>query len=507
MNQSSSLRKFFLGGGTAAGIIIFLGIVTAIQYIAVKNPKRWDLTRIGEHTLAPQSVKILETFKEENRPIHVLAFYATGEAPQRRAARDLFDKYRDVDSDFTYSFIDPDMERATAHKHKVDSYPTLIVKTGKKEERIEKATEEDVTNALARLLRTKVKKAYFLKGHGELSPNVTEPDGLSIARQQIEKQNYQTADLLLLQKSSVPNDATILIIAGPRIDLLQSELEAVREHLNKGRALMVLLNPFETPKLAEFLKTYGLDAGNGIVVDRMSRALGGDYLIPVIMQYKRSPITKDFKLASFFPETRSIRVPKKAVPRVIAKEIALTSQASWTISKTQLDSGDANFDPKSGTRGPVPVMAVSTYTHYESLNKSQEKQEKRKDKEGSEGTPPDEAKGSEKDAAPDKKASEENPDMTGPVKARIAAFGSSQFASNKFYNLSGNRDLFLNTVSWLAADENLIAIRPKSRSGKPLVLTGKESWAVVLIPVVFLPLAWVFAGFLVYIFRKRTTVV
>lgn len=502
MTESSSQRKLFLGGGTAAGVIIFLGIVAAIQYIAVKNPKRWDLTSIGAHTLAPQSTKVLNTFKKKNEPVHVLAFYETREASQREEARDLFDKYRDVNSDFTYSFIDPDMDRAAAHKHKVDSYPTLILKAGKKEERIEKADEENVTNGLSRLLRSKVKKAYFLKGHGELSPNATEPEGMSIAGEQIEKQNYEKAELLLLQTSSIPGDATVLIIAGPRIDLLQSELDAIREYLNRGGALMVLLNPFETPKLAEFLKTYGLDAGNDIVVDRMSRALGGDYLIPVIMQYNQSPITKDFKLASFFPESRSISVPKKPVPAVTSQEIALTSQASWTINKAQLDSGDANFDPKTGTRGPVAVMAVSTYTNYESLNKAQEKQENKAEAKEE----PSEAKEPKQGGASANKDSEEDPAPTGLVKARIAVFGSSQFASNKFYNLSGNRDLFLNTVSWLAADDNLIAIRPKSRSGKPLVLTGKESLAVVLIPVVFVPLAWVLAGFLVYIFRKRTKV-
>jgi ABC-type uncharacterized transport system involved in gliding motility auxiliary subunit len=134
------------------------------------------------------------------------------------------------------------------------------------------------------------------------------------------------------------------------------------------------------------------------------------------------------------------------------------------------------------------------------LNKAQEKKEG--SKEGA-----SESKESKAGNAAAKEASEGNSNMTGPVKARIAAFGSSQFASNKFYNLSGNRDLFLNTVSWLAADENLIAIRPKSSSGGPLVLTGKESWAVVLIPVGFVPLAWIIAGFLVYFYRKRTAAV
>jgi ABC-type uncharacterized transport system involved in gliding motility auxiliary subunit len=499
MKQSSSQRKLLLGGGTAVGILIFLGIVVAVQYIAVKNPKRWDLTSIGEHTLAPQSKKLLQAFKEKKEPVSVLAFYPSSANREEEEAKDLLDKYRFVDSSFTYTFVDPDIDRATAHKFKVDSYPTLIVKAGKKEERIEKASEEQLTNALARLLRSKVKKAYFLKGHGELPPNDTDPNGMSIAREQIEKQNYETAELFLLQANSIPKDATLLIIAGPKIDLLGSEIEAIQEHLNRGGGLMVLLNPFETPKLAEFLKTYGFVTTDDIVVDRMSRALGGDYLIPVIMQYKKSPITKDFKLASFFPEARSIGIPKKPVPSVVAQEIALTSPASWTIDKAQLDSGNGDFNPKTGRKGPISVMAVSTYTNYESLNKKKEEEvEKGKD---------DTVAKAEEASADDpskKEPSKDKSSVDGPVKARIAAFGSSQFASNKFYTLSGNRDLFLNTVSWLATDENLIAVRPKTRAGQPLVLTAQDSWAVALIPVVFMPLAWILVGVSVYIYRRQT---
>jgi len=82
--------------------------------------------------------------------------------------------------------------------------------------------------------------------------------------------------------------------------------------------------------------------------------------------------------------------------------------------------------------------------------------------------------------------------------------GSSLFASNKYYKLQGNSDLFMNTVSWLAEDENLIAIRPKSPKSQPVVLTAGESLAALLIPVIFMPLAWVIAGVAVFLYRRRT---
>lgn len=474
-----------LGLGTIVGAIVFLAIVAAIQYIAIQHPMRWDLTDIGKYTLAPQSKKAVETFKKRGLPVQVLAFYETKELRQRARASDLLDQYRDSYSGFTYSFIDPDKDRAVALKNKIDAYPTIIIRAGDKEERITTADEETVTNALLKLLRGEIKKIYFVKGHGELSPESKDPDGLSVAKEHIEKQNYQTTEIVLTRKPAVPEDAAMLVIAGPTIDLLDVELEMIKKYLDKGGNLLVLLNPFKSPKLAKFLKHYGFVTKDDIVIDRMSRVFGGDYLMPVITTYIKFPITKNFKLASFFPEARSVAVPKKPVPNVVAKELALTGPLSWTISESQLKSGKANFDPKTGTKGPIPVMAVSTYTNMASLNKRLAEASKGKGT-GSAGL---------------------NSALPKPAKARIVVIGSSQFASNKFFRLQGNGDLFMNTISWLAEEENLIAIRPKSRKSQPVILTGSQSTIMFALPVVLVPLAWFVAGVVVYFFRRRTRLV
>jgi ABC-type uncharacterized transport system involved in gliding motility auxiliary subunit len=170
MKFYESQRNLMLGGGAAAGVIIFLAIVVGLQYIAIQYPKRWDLTKTGQYTLAPQSKKIMDQLRQNKIPVEVLAFYETKDIGARESVRDLLDQYRDVYSDLKYSFIDPDRERAVALANKIESYPTLVIKVGKKDERISTADEESVTNAISRLLRTEVKNVYFLKGHGELSP-------------------------------------------------------------------------------------------------------------------------------------------------------------------------------------------------------------------------------------------------------------------------------------------------------------------------------------------------
>ncbi len=102
----------------------------------------------------------------------------------------------------------------------------------------------------------------------------------------------------------------------------------------------------------------------------------------------------------------------------------------------------------------------------------------------------------------DESKTDENPARTG--KARIVVTGSSLLAANKFFKLQGNPDLFMNSVSWLAEDENLIAIRPKSSRSQPIVLTGNESLVILLVPVVLIPLSWIVAGVVVFLYRRRT---
>ncbi|MGC8659855.1 MAG: GldG family protein [Desulfomonilaceae bacterium] len=484
------------GGGLALGTLIFFGIIIALQYIAVENPVRWDVTKTGRHTLAPQSKQVIETFKQKNIPVSILAFYESKDQKGRDNTQDLLDRYRDVSKNFTYTFYDPDRDRAIAIQNKVDSYPTVILKAADKTERLNSVDEESVTNALARLLRKDVKKVYFLKGHGEMDSSDTGDNGFSVAKGSIEKQNYKTSDLMLLESPEIPKDATTLIIAGPKTDPMDSEFKAIKNFINRGGSLFVLLNPFKTPKLSEFLQNYGFQTTDDIVVDKMSQALGGDYLMPVITSYAQFPITRNFTVACFFPQTRSVKTVSPTPDGIQALELAKTSPVSWTIDEKQLKSGIADFDQKTGIKGPVPVMSVSTVTPFE---KTQEKPGAEKSTEPSDNS----SKSNVKDKIPSDKGSESATPNKPTKKGRIVVAGSSMFASNRFFKLQGNADLFLNTVSWLAEDENLIAIRPKSEKAQPIVLTANQSILSFLIPVLILPLIWIAAGIAVFVYRRK----
>jgi len=239
--------------------------------------------------------------------------------------------------------------------------------------------------------------------------------------------------------------------------------------------LLVLLDPEQAPALARFLEKHGIRPGQDVIVDRLSRVLGGDYLIPVVSQYESHPITKDFTLASFFPFARTMDAASSPPPGVTAQVLARTGQGSWAeTDRETLKQGQARFDPGKDRQGPVPVGAVATVEVKPPAKKAE--------------TTPVEGAG---------------PGAAASRKARIVAYGTAAFASNNYLNLSGNKDLFLNSISWLAEEEDLISIRPREAKFTPLILTARQGQAAFWVGVVVPPAVALAAGVTVGIRRRR----
>ena len=199
-----------------------------------------------------------------------------------------------------------------------------------------------------------------------------------------------------------------------------------------------------------FLKNWGVELGGNIVIDPMSKLFGGDFAAPVVNQYTVHEITSDFVLATIFPIIQSVTaIPSSKIETV---ELLKTSANSW--GESDFESGTVKFNEESDIKGPVPVAVVATKI-LES-----------------------------------KKAAEEskNPkDEKRQLKATLVVIGDSDFSNNRYTNFSGNGDFFLNTVSWLAEEENLISIRPKERKNTPIHITRAWGNAIFILGVLVFP--------------------
>jgi len=440
--------------------LLLVGIITLVEALSLRYNTMFDLTRGKRFTLSDQTKKVLRSL---NKDVQAVAFM-TPDHPDWQRAEDLFKQYRNLSSRFHFEFVDPDRNPGRARRYGITNYGTVILETKDREEKLDLLDEERLTNALIRLTRQGKRTIYFLKGHGEGDLEDSSRMGFSGVKEAVEKVNYQVKELLLLREPKVPEDAAVVVIPGPKKDLETSELQALKAYVEQGGKLLILLDPFSAPSLKTFLAGYGIVVGDDVIVDRYSRVFGGNELMPVISTYHVHPITEGFRLASLFPYARSVDVASKLPQGVQAERLAETGPfpGSWAeTDRARLDRGEATFDEGKDRKGPVPVGVVATV---------ESKGEK-------------EAKGK---------------------KARIVVYGNSAFAANGNLHFSGNRDLFLNSMSWLAEEEDLIAIRPKEITSTPLILTASQGKLIFWLPVVVFPASILTVGAVVLIRRRRT---
>ncbi len=468
-----SWRKAKYGTNTLVFVLVFLGILVIVQALATTHSLRFDLTANKRYTLSDQSKKILRNLDTD---IKVFAFFRDTEGG-RAQAKELLELYALESGRFTFEFVDPDRKPGLAKQYEITSYGTVAMEGKGKIEKITFPDEEKLTNALLKIIRDQKKTVYFLTGHGEHQITNREKDGYSAAKEAIEKQNYTVQELLLLRAEKVPEDAAILIVAGPESSFLETELHTLEEYIKRGGKVLFLLDPETQSGLESFLTKYGFVLQADVIIEKLSRLFGGDYLMPIVSTYEEHPITKDFNVASFFPLARSVDIKEDLPEGVSAQVLARTGPESWAeVDLEMLKEGKASLDKDKDRPGPIPIAAVAT------IEIKDEEETKTKTEEAS---------------------TETAQEMTKTPKARVVVFGNSAFASNNYLNLSGNLDFFLNTISWLAEEEDLIAIRPKERAGSPLLLTPTQSQVVFFVPVVAVPTLVIASGIVVYSRRRR----
>jgi ABC-type uncharacterized transport system involved in gliding motility auxiliary subunit len=444
-------RNTRYGFNTVLTVLLVLGVVGFVEAISARHSARVDLTENRRNSLSPQTIQLLKGLKQD---VHAVGFFRTDQ-PGKRVAEDLFKQYARYAGDkFTWKVVDPDRDPNLARRYAVESYGTVVLETKTKSEKVTDAEEEKLTNGLVKVTREGKRAIYIVQGHGEHEITNTERSGFSEAKGALERANYEVKPLALAREGKVPDDAAVVIIAGPRTDLFPPEVDALDAYLGKNGKLLVMVDPFQNEAMKKWLEKYGFELGDNLVVEPnpIGRLFGIGPEVPIVQQYESHPITRDLGgVTTLFPLTRSVTPAKAPAQGLTVQPLARTSPQSWgETNREALQRGEAQPDP-ADLRGPLAVAAVAT-----------------KDK------------------------------------ARIVTYGTSNLASNQFLNLQGNRDFFLNTVSWLAEEEDQISIRPKDVRQSPVFLTAQQGQAVFLLPVVVLP-AVVLGGGIIAFVRRRAS--
>ena len=357
-----SRRGTRAGALTSASVLLLLAILVGINYVAGRQHKRWDLTEGGQFTLSDQTRKVLDGLKA---PVNVKVFAKDTEFQR---FRDRLDGYTYASSQVKVEYIDPDKQPAVARQWQVQQYGTIAVDYNGRIERITTDTEQDITNAIVKAVEGGEKKVYFSQGHGERdTTSADQRTGYNAIAGALQRDNFAVEKVVLAQQQDVPADAAVLVIAGPKNDFLQPELDMVQRYLDKGGKLLLLIDPPDGADAAPLTglialaRAWGVDVGTNVVVDVSSvgQMLGAGPSVPVVATYPDHPITENFGLITAFPLARSVTPVEGGTNGRTAQPIATTSAQSW--AETDLKRRVRGHARRSATRPPARRKARSRW--------------------------------------------------------------------------------------------------------------------------------------------------
>jgi ABC-type uncharacterized transport system involved in gliding motility auxiliary subunit len=462
VSQWREIATFFGGRsaryGTlaASSVLIVLGILVAVNYIGKKQNKRWDLTATGQFSLSDQSRNVVAKL---DAPLTVQVF---AQEPQFQTYRDRLKEYEYSSKQISTEYIDPDKKPAIAQQNNVQQYGTLIFSYKGRSERVTANTEQDITNTIIKVVTGQAKKIYFTQGHGERDTGSGERDGYQTIFQALTDENYGVEKLVLAQTSTVPDDASVVVVAGPKTDFFPPEIDALKKYLEKNGKLLLMLDPAEKPdappltNLIALAHDWGVDVTDALVVDAsgMGRLFGADALVPIAAGYPSHPITERFNVLTAYPLSRALTVVQGGVNGRTASPVVESSPRSWSEADVKPlltgDGGQVTMDePKGDKPGPITIAAAVSVASAEAPKP-------------------------------------ENADAPKP-EARVVVFGDSDFASNNVLGVAGNKDMFLNTVGWLSQQENLISIRAKEAADRRLTLTATQQANITWMSLLIVP--------------------
>lgn len=446
-----SVRNLQIGSNVIFQIIFVVAIVGLLAFLTTRRHYRIDWTENKLYSLADQSETLLEGLEKE---VKIYAFYKETE---QRIAADLLDEFAFKSASLEYEFIDPDEQPHLAKKYNITQYNQVVVECGFKREVIDQLNEANLTNSILKVTRDQDKTIYFLTGHGERSINEENQEGYKLAVDAIKNDNHLVKELNLVRRigsgMGIPDTCTVLAIVSPKSSFFPGELDSIKTFIDNGGKVLFMLDPERPDDVAEFLKSYHVEVGTYMVLDvsGMGQLFGAGPTIPLVTEYDQSnPIMAEFSIMTFYPQATYV-IPMEDKGGYEIKEILKSSSNSWAESELK---NQVSFNEGQDIPGPVSMAALI-----------------------------------EKEA--------------GDKKISLAVFGDSDFAKNGYWKNEGNSNLFLNTINYLADEEDMITIRPKEVDDSRLTLTQAEVKIVFYLVVIAIPLLVIIAGVVIYVRRNR----
>jgi ABC-type uncharacterized transport system involved in gliding motility auxiliary subunit len=437
-------------------ILVVINVVIIANVLADRYDKSFDATSNKRYSLSAQTAKIVKGLKQEAS----ITYF--DQSTRFRTGKDLLDQYANLSPKVRVQYVDPDKSPQVAREAGIRNLGTAVVQVGAKKEEAKSMTEEGITGAFIRDLKSTTRTVCFVAGSGEHQADNSDREGLSRFKDLLAKDNYENKTIDLLQKAEVPGDCTTLIIAGPTRGYEQPEVDTIKKYVEEGGRALLMLDPplklgrseiADNDALASVLQGWGVTLNKDLILDMnpIGQLVGLGPQVALVQSYGSQPIVSDMKgTTTGFPLSRSMEI--KSTDKTSVEKLFDSSASS--LATNDLSSNRVNVNDPKNKKGPLTIAAAGTYN-----------------------------------------TGKEN------VQGRFVVVGSSSWAANRFIAFNGNSDLALNAINWLSSDEDLISIRPKEQEDRRITMTRAQLNWVRATSQFVLPLVVVIAG--VFVWWKR----
>jgi len=313
-NQWVKARQTKYAAYAATYILVVIAVIVVVNVLADRYNKSYDATANKRYSLSEQTAKIVKGLNQDA----TITYF--NQSTRFRDGKDLLEEYKNLSPKVKVEYVDPDKDPQQARAAGIRNFGTAIVRIGDKKEEAKSMTEEGITGAFIRDLKSNARTVCFVTGSGEHQIDDSDREGFSQFKRLLAKDDYETKSVDLLQKPEVPNDCTTLVVAGPTRNYVQPEVDALKKYVEDGGRAFFMLDPplkmgrsdiADNDALTSLLQSWGVTVDKDLILDLspVGQIFGLGPQVALVSNYSSQPIVSEIKrTATGFPLARSIQI-------------------------------------------------------------------------------------------------------------------------------------------------------------------------------------------------------
>lgn len=391
------------------------------------------------------------------------------------------ERYQELNSHIKIEKVDDLSARADLmQKYSLNATDSLIIiKSGENEKTLRDSdlytydystydqidiTEEAITNAIIDVITEEKPKIYFMSNHVMYSAQY-----FTTVMEAMEKEANEVETLDILANGGIPEDCDTLVISTLKEDLTEQEKDKIIDYIKNGGELLLLTGPninnVDLTNFQKVLDEYGITIEKGVIFEGSNANMVSGYPDFMIEKTESTSLTQklNMTMSLCLVDAAKITFNEEKLEELKVEKEVLATTTDKAFVRTNLTQNSPTKTAEDGEQEACTVAAIATKTIEEGKT------------------------------------------------SKLIIYANELFAMDMPVQINGytmatidlynNKDLILNSVSYLNERENTMTIRKNYDTVK---YTVTEQQNIIIMTIIFvLPVAIIVAGIIVWQVRRR----